>query len=135
MDIAMDIAGLSQKSLPPFAKLLGLTIVEVTPERVVGELLVREELSNGVGALHGGVAMSIADTLGAVATMVNLKGQGGTTTMESKTNFVSPGVVGSKVRAETTPVHRGKRTHVWQTRITTPEGKLVALVTQTQMVL
>jgi 1,4-dihydroxy-2-naphthoyl-CoA hydrolase len=131
----MDIAALSQKSLPPFAKLLGLTIVEATPERVVGELLVREELSNGGGALHGGAAISIADTLGAVATMINLQGQGRTATMESKTNFVAPGVVGSVVRAETTPIHRGKRTHVWQTRITTPDGKLVALVTQTQMVL
>ena len=79
--------------------------------------------------------MAFADTLGAIATVLNLKEGAGTTTIESKTNFLGPAPLGSTVVAECTPVHRGKRTMVWQTRISTKEGKLVALVTQTQLVL
>ena len=85
--------------------------------------------------LHGGAIMSLADTLGAVATMLNLPERGGTTTIESKTNFLGPAAVGSTVVAECMPIHRGKRTMVWQTRISTKEGRLVAMVTQTQLVL
>jgi uncharacterized protein (TIGR00369 family) len=79
--------------------------------------------------------MAFADTLGAAATVLNLPAGAGTTTIESKTNFLAPAPVGGKVIGETTPVHRGRRTMVWQTRITTAEGRAVALVTQTQMVL
>jgi uncharacterized protein (TIGR00369 family) len=79
--------------------------------------------------------MAFADTLGAAATILNLPLGAGTTTIESKTNFVAPAPLGGTIRGETTPVHRGKRTMVWQTRITTEEGRLVALVMQTQMVL
>jgi 1,4-dihydroxy-2-naphthoyl-CoA hydrolase len=85
--------------------------------------------------LHGGAVMAFADTLGAAATVLNLPEGKGTTTIESKTNFVGPAPVGVTVIGETTPIHRGRRTMVWQTRITTAEGKLVAVVTQTQMVL
>jgi uncharacterized protein (TIGR00369 family) len=79
--------------------------------------------------------MAFADTLGAAATILNLPAGGGTATIESKTNFVAPAPLGAKVSGETTPVHRGRRTMVWQTRVTTEAGRLVALVTQTQMVL
>jgi len=79
--------------------------------------------------------MALADTLGAVATIVNLPQGAGTTTVESKTNFIAPAPAGIRVTAETTPVHRGRRTMIWQTRVSTPEGRLVALVTQTQLVL
>jgi 1,4-dihydroxy-2-naphthoyl-CoA hydrolase len=79
--------------------------------------------------------MVLADTLGAIATVNNLTEGAGTTTIESKTNFLAPAPVGVMVHAECTPVHRGKRTMVWQTRITTQEGRLVAIVTQTQLVL
>ena len=86
--------------------------------------------------LHGGAAMALADTLGATATVLNLPdGANGTTTIESKTNFVAPAPLGSTVTAECTPGHRGRRTMVWQTRIANAEGRLVAMVTQTQMVL
>ena len=84
---------------------------------------------------HGGAVMAFADTLGAAATVLNLAEGKGTTTIESKTNFVGPAPVGTTITGETTPIHRGRRTQVWQTRITTAEGKLVAVVTQTQMVL
>ena len=80
--------------------------------------------------------MALADSVGAAATVVNLPADAkGTTTIESKTNFVGPAPVGATVIGETTPIHRGRRTQVWTTRLETEEGKLVAIVTQTQMVL
>jgi 1,4-dihydroxy-2-naphthoyl-CoA hydrolase len=119
----------------PFATLLGIEIVSATPERVTAQLLVRPELCTRPAVLHGGAAMALADTLGAVATVLNLAEGASTTTIESKTNFLGPAPAGSTVVAECTPIHRGKRTMVWQTRISTKEGRLVALVTQTQLVL
>lgn len=120
----------------PFGKTLGLIFVEAEPEKVVARMKVRPEICNGRGVLHGGAAMSLADTVGACATIINLPADAkGTATLESKTNFVAPAQEGTEVIATATPVHRGRRTQVWQTRIETEEGKLVALVTQTQMVL
>ena len=121
----------------PFAKLMGVRFMTVSKEEVVAELMVREDLCTAPQqVLHGGAAMALADTVGAVATVVNLpEGAKGTTTIESKTNFVSAAPVGGVVRATTTPIHRGNRTQVWQTRITRADGKLVAVITQTQMVL
>jgi uncharacterized protein (TIGR00369 family) len=119
----------------PFAKLLGIEIVEATSEKVTARMVVREDLCTRPAVLHGGAAMAFADNLGAVATVLNLPEGAGTTTIESKTNFVAPAPVGSVVIGECTPVHRGKRTMVWQTRISTEQGRLVALVTQTQLVL
>jgi 1,4-dihydroxy-2-naphthoyl-CoA hydrolase len=119
----------------PFAKLLGIEITEASPERVVARMQVREELCTLPAVLHGGAAMALADTLGAIATILNLPERAGTTTIESKTNFLSPAPVGSVVTAECTPIHRGRKTMVWQTRISSAEGRLVALVTQTQLVL
>ena len=120
---------------PTFSKFLGIRIIEITPERVRAELAVREDFRNRGGVMHGGAVMAFADTLGAAATVLNLREGQGTTTIESKTNFVGPAPVGTTVIGETTPIHRGRRTQVWTTRITTAEGKLVAVVTQTQMVL
>jgi 1,4-dihydroxy-2-naphthoyl-CoA hydrolase len=119
----------------PFANLLGIQITAATPEEVTAELLVRDELCTRPAVLHGGAIMSLGDTLGGVATMLNLPEGGGTTTIESKTNFLGPAPSGSTVVAECTPIHRGKRTMVWQTKISTREGRLVAMVTQTQLVL
>jgi uncharacterized protein (TIGR00369 family) len=119
----------------PFAELLGIEFVEASPEKIVGQMTVREDLCTRPAVLHGGAIMAFADTLGAVATIVNLPQGAGTTTLESKTNFVASAPVGTRVIGETSPVHRGRRTMVWQTRISTEEGRLVALVTQTQLVL
>jgi uncharacterized protein (TIGR00369 family) len=119
----------------PFADLLGIRYLTATRECVTAELDVRDELCGRPAVLHGGAIMSLADTLGACATVLNLPEGSGTTTIESKTNFIAPAPVGTKVIAECTPLHRGKRTMVWQTRITSEEGRLLAVVTQTQMVL
>jgi len=121
----------------PFAKLMGVRFVTVSKEEVVVELEVRPDLCTApMPILHGGAAMALADTAGAVATVLNLpEGAKGTTTIESKTNFIAAAQAGTVVRGTTTPVHRGGKTQVWQTRITRPDGKLVAVVTQTQLVL
>jgi uncharacterized protein (TIGR00369 family) len=129
-----DLERLQQWPLP-FAALLGIRYVSASKDRVTAELPVRDELCTRPAVLHGGAIMAFADTLGAAATVLNLPEGAGTTTIESKTNFLAPAPAGGTVLGETVPVHRGRRTMVWQTRVTTGEGRLVALVTQTQMVL
>src|SRR5580704_12737427 len=99
----------------PFAALLGIQITGSSPEKVTAELLVREELCTRPAVLHGGAVMAFADTLGAIATVLNLPEGASTTTIESKTNFLAPAPVGTTVVAECTPIHRGRRTMVWQT--------------------
>jgi 1,4-dihydroxy-2-naphthoyl-CoA hydrolase len=120
---------------PPFFHLLGARIVEVTRDKVVAEVVVREELTNRNGGLHGGAVMAIADNLGGTATFMNMPAGAGTTTIESKTNFFAAIPAGDMLRAECTPLHRGRTTMVWQTRITRGDGKLAALVTQTQLII
>ena len=119
---------------PPFSCLMGTKIVEATRDRVVAELLVREELTNRNGGLHGGAVMAIADNLGGTATFLNMPEGASTTTIESKTNFFAAVGVGDTVRAECTPLHRGRTTMVWQTRIIRSDGKLAAIVIQTQLI-
>lgn len=119
----------------PFAELMGLKITSVSPDRVTAELPVRPDLCTVPAILHGGAVMAFADTLGAVATVANLAPGFSTTTIESKTNFFAGIPAGETAQAETTPLHRGKTTMVWQTRITRADGRLAAIVTQTQLVL
>ena len=115
--------------------LLGICFIEATAEMVKASLEVRPELCTVGAILHGGAIMAFADTLGAVATVLNLPPDARTTTIESKTNFLGPAKAGSQVIGECTPLHRGKTTMIWQTRVLSEEGKLVAFVTQTQLVL
>jgi uncharacterized protein (TIGR00369 family) len=118
-----------------FAEVLGVRFLEATPERVRAELTVRDELCTVPGVMHGGALMAFADTLGAFGTAMNLPPGAGTTTIESKTNFLAAAAPGQTITGECVAVHRGRRTMVWQTRITNADGKLLALVSQTQMVL
>ncbi|HXP76453.1 MAG TPA: PaaI family thioesterase [Stellaceae bacterium] len=129
-----DLDRLRQIDLP-FARLLGIEFLSASPERVTAEMLVRPELCTVKSAVHGGALMAFADTLGAAGTVLNLPAGAGTTTIESKTNFLAAAPAGAKVLGEATPVHRGRRTMVWQMRLTLENGRAVALVTQTQMVL
>jgi 1,4-dihydroxy-2-naphthoyl-CoA hydrolase len=131
----MDLLARIRDEMLPFAELLGIEFVSASPEKIVAEMTVREDLCTRPAVLHGGAIMALADTLGAIGTIVNLSQGAGTATIESKTNFVAPAPVGARVTGEATPVHRGRRTMIWQTRVTTSEGRLVALVTQTQLVL
>jgi len=126
------IALLSSLGLPRF---LGMTVTVAEPGRVVAELVVAEEHCTVGHTIHGGAIMAFADTLGALGTVLNLREGQRTTTLESKTNFFAGAAVGTRVTAESVPLHRGRRTQVWETRLTGENGRLVAKVTQTQLVL
>ena len=120
----------------PFAELKGVKFVEADRDRVVAKMLVRPDLCTLHHTIHGGAVMALADSVGAAAAVINLPADAkGTTTIESKTNFIGGAKEGATLIATATPVHRGRRTQVWQTRLETEDGKLVAVVTQTQMVL
>lgn len=120
----------------PFAKLLGITITEASKDRIAGELVVRPDLCTSGGIMHGGAIMAFADSLGGIGAFLNLpEGAAGTTTIESKTNFLGAAHEGERVTAICTPIQIGRRLSIWQTRIERENGKLVALVTQTQLVL
>ena len=113
---------------------LGIEFVEVTPERVVARLKVTDKLMTVGGTVHGGTLMAFADSVGAAGTVANLAEGQRTATLESKTNFIA-GCRSGTVQAEAKPIHKGKRTHVWETRITDESGKLLSVTTQTQMIL
>jgi uncharacterized protein (TIGR00369 family) len=120
----------------PFSKLMGVVVNEVTPQKIRGQIEVRDELCTAGGIMHGGAIMAFADALGAIGAYLTLPdGAQGTTTIESKTNFLGPAPVGSKVHATTTPVKTGARMSVWQTDVFLESGRKVALITQSQMVL
>ena len=131
----MDALAKIKSEMLPFAELMGIEFTYAAPDRVVGELQVRKELCTRPAVLHGGAIMAFADTLGATGTILNLPEGAGTTTIESKTNFFAAIPVGETAYAESTPLHRGRTTMVWQTKITRADGRLCALVTQTQLVL
>jgi 1,4-dihydroxy-2-naphthoyl-CoA hydrolase len=135
MEEIMDPFKILTDNMLPFAKHIGIEFVSASKEKVVARMAVKPELCTRPDILHGGAVMALADTIGAAGTILNLPDGKWTATVESKTNFVAPAPVGSTVIAETTPIHRGRRTMIWQTKVTTSEGKLVALVTQTQLVL
>lgn len=132
--MAIDASTLEEHFKGTLAELLGLRVVAASPDRVVGELTIRDDLRTVGGALHGGTLMALADTIGATATVLNLSPGDTTTTLESKTNFFAAGRSGT-VRAEATALHKGRRTMVWQTRITDESGRLLSQTIQTQMVL
>ncbi len=131
----LDVATIQALLDPLFPGLMGVHILEVTPERVLAELSVRPDICTSGGSMHGGAYMAFADTLGAVGTLVNLPAGKSTTTTDSSTKFIAGARVGSKVLGESVALHRGRTTMVWQTSITNAQGKLCALVTQTQLVL
>jgi len=133
-DSSANAAAMQQRLKGLFAEVLGIRFIEVTAERVAAELDVREDLCTVPGVMHGGAIMAFADTLGGVATSLNLPPGAGTTTIESKTNFLAAARTGQTIAGECVALHRGKQTLVWQTRVTVEE-RLVAVVTQTQIVL
>ena len=120
---------------PPFAKFLGITLISVEPDRLEAELVVRDEFTNWNGVMHGGALMAYADSLGGSLARANVNDGQRTTTIESKTNFFAGIPIGNVAKAESIPLHRGRSTIVIQTRITRNDGRLAAIVTQTQMVL
>ncbi len=130
-----SIESVQQRLAPLFPGLMGVRLVSLAPDRVVAELDVRPELCTAGGILHGGAHMAFADTLGAVGTVLNLPEGKRTTTTDSSTKFIGAAKGGSTVTGESVALHRGRTTMVWQTSIRTADGKLCAVVTQTQLVL
>jgi uncharacterized protein (TIGR00369 family) len=131
----IDTAAIQERIAPLFPGLMGVEIVEAAPERVVARLVVRPELCTAGNILHGGAVMAFADTLGAIGTVLNLPPDARTTTTDSSTKFIGAAAAGSTVVGECTAFHRGRTTMVWQTEVRTEEGKLCAVVTQTQLVM
>jgi 1,4-dihydroxy-2-naphthoyl-CoA hydrolase len=134
-EAAMDAVEELTRNMLPFGILLGIRVISAAPERVIAEMKVREDMCTRPAVLHGGALMALADTLGGCATSLNLRDGAATTTIESKTNSLAPAPVGTTVSAECVAIHRGRRTMVWQTRVTSERGKPLAIVTQTQAVL
>ena len=130
-----DVVKFFQGDAPGFVKLVGIKVGACSQERVEATLESRAEVSNRAGVMHGGAIMALADTLGGAGTIANLPPGAGRVTIESKTNFFAAIPVGDTARAECTTLHRGRTTMVWQTKITRGDGKLAAIVTQTQMVI
>jgi 1,4-dihydroxy-2-naphthoyl-CoA hydrolase len=126
---------INQLIVPLFPGLMGVTVTEATPARVVATLLVRPDLCTAGGILHGGAHMAFADTLGAVGTILNLPEGKRTTTTDSSTKFIGGAAVNTTVTGECVALHRGRTTHVWQTSIRNAQGKLCSVVTQTQLIL
>ena len=131
----LDLAQIQHLLAPLFPGLMGVQITEAALDRVRARMLVRPDLCTGGGILHGGAIMAFADTLGAVGTVLNLAAGKRTTTTDSSTKFIAGAKVGSTVTADCVALHRGRTTLVWQTSVHNADGKLCAVVTQTQLVL
>jgi uncharacterized protein (TIGR00369 family) len=130
-----DTNQLTQVANAMFPRVLGITILEATKDRLLAEVMVTDDLCTTGKTMHGGAIMTLADFMGAACTMNNVPDRYQTTTIESKTNFVSAAPSGQKVIATCEPVHKGKRTQVWRTTVAREDGRIVAVVTQTQMVI
>lgn len=130
-----ELAPIQQLIDPLFPGLMGVRLVEASPERIVAEMAVRADLCTAGGILHGGAYMALADTLGAVGTVVNMPRGKRTTTTDSSTKFMAAARQGTVVTAESVPLHRGRTTMVWQTSVRNADGKLCAVVTQTQLLM
>lgn len=130
-----DIASLQQLLEPIFPGLMGVRLTVLEPDRVVAQMEVRADLCTAGGILHGGAYMAFADTLGAVGTIANLPEGKRTTTTDSSTKFIAGAKLGTTVTGTCVALHRGRTTMVWQTSVTNADGRLCALVTQTQLVL
>lgn len=130
-----DLLAMIKGRMTPLARTLGIEFTKVEPDLIEAELLVRPELCTFPDILHGGAVMALADNVGAVGTVVNLRPGTTTTTLESKTNFIAAVPAGQKALATSVPLHRGRTTMVWQTTIRREDGRMAAIVTQTQMVL
>ncbi|WP_107706323.1 PaaI family thioesterase [Nocardioides allogilvus] len=120
---------------PAFSRFMGITLISFTRDRIVAQLVVRDEMANRNGVLHGGAIMAFADNLGGTAASLNLPPGASTTTMESKTNFLRSVTIGQTAVAECVPLHRGRTTSLWQTTVSDESGRVAAIVTQTQLVL
>ncbi len=125
----------TQDWLPPYSQSLGLELKSVEPEKVIATLRVRPDMGNRNGVMHGGAIMGAADSIGGVAAALNLEEGASTTTLESKTNFIRPIQIEDQITLTCIPLHRGRKTMIWQTTVALSDGRPAAIVTQTQLTL
>lgn len=130
-----NLADAFNESNAPFARMIGVRMTNVTKERLEAELLVTPEHCTIPATMHGGAMMAFADNMGGCGAFLNMPEGMMTTTVESKTNFLRPIPVGQKAIAVTEPVHIGRSLQVWKTEIRREDGKVAAIVTQTQMIM
>lgn len=130
-----NLADAFNESNAPFARMIGVRMTNVTKERLEAELLVTPEHCTMPATMHGGAMMAFADNMGGCGAFLNMPEGMMTTTVESKTNFLRPIPVGQKAIAVTEPVHIGRSLQVWKTEIRREDGKVAAIVTQTQMIM
>lgn len=130
----MELTTETLHQIMPLGATLGMELLEAGPDRVVASMEWREGLTTAGGAMHGGVLMALADSVGGTVAFLNLPEGASTSTISSATVFLR-GVRGGMVTATGTPVHRGRSTIVVETDVTDAQGRSVARVTQTQAVL
>ena len=130
-----DLNAVQAMLAPMFPGLMGVRLTSLSPDLVEADMPVRPDLCTGGGILHGGAYMAFADTLGAVGTVITMGTGKRTTTTDSSTKFIAGAKVGSTVSAQCVALHRGRTTQVWQTTIRNADGKLCAVVTQTQLIM
>ena len=118
----------------PFAKLIGAHLTLATKERLEAQIEVQKEHCTIPDNMHGGAIMAIADNMGGIGAFMNLPPGSMTSTIESKTNFLRAIPMGQTVKAVTTPVNIGRRLQLWKTEFFRGDGKLAAVVQQTQIV-
>lgn len=121
--------------LSPYAAMLGIRWVSLAKDKIVAEMPIRADMANLNGTAHGGAILSLLDQVAGMGARQNLATTQSTVTVESKTNFFSTIPLGDVAHAEGVPLHVGRTTSVWLTRITRGDGKLAAICTQTQLVL
>lgn len=130
-----NLAAMLNENNAPFARMIGVTMTLATKDRLEAELLVTPDHCTIPATMHGGAMMAFADNMGGCGAFLNMPEGMMTTTVESKTNFLRPVPVGQKALAVTTPVHIGRTLQIWKTEICREDGKVAAIVTQTQMIL
>ena len=130
-----NLADAFNENNAPFAKMMGVRMTLVTKERIEGELEVTKDHCTVPDILHGGAVMAFADNLGGVGAFVNMPPGAGTTTIESKTNFLRAVPMGQTAKGVCTPVNIGRTLQVWKTEIFRGDGQLAAVVTQTQLIM
>jgi 1,4-dihydroxy-2-naphthoyl-CoA hydrolase len=131
---AANRAMIEQSLSVGMGRALGIRLRKLSKKRIDAEMRVTADHINRSGRINGGVLMAFADLLGAMGTLANLPEGCRTTTLESKTNFFAAGE-GEVLAATVLPLHIGRTTMVWQTTISNPDGRRVAIVTQTQIVI
>ncbi len=129
-----NLAAAFNENNTPFAKMMGVKMTLVTKDRLEGELAVTADHCSIPATLHGGAIMAMADNMGGIGAFMNMPPGSATTTVESKTNFLRAVPQGETAKAVTTPVHLGRTLQVWKTELFRQDGKLAAVVTQTQMI-